>query len=239
MNRRSVSVYALLGLLALALAALACGSLNLAGLQTTLESAVEEVAPTLEAQMTLIGPSLQAYTTEIAGQATQHAPELALTLTAVVGTADALGDPAFLATGEALMTQAAGTAQAVFAAGGAGAEGPPIYDGGDGYATIMVETIALNAPRTVSLPAISQAHNWLFMAAPNQTVHITVTGAGECDPRVHLIGPDGHVIYQMDDIDTSGRNYNVDFTYTLPVEGLFTIRVDAIVPGEYTITVGG
>ncbi len=208
---------------ALMLAALACTCLplgQLADVQGTLGAAggtlgalggtVEEYYPTLEAQLTQLGPTLAAEATQVAEAATLLGPTVIAMETAAAATA------------AAVMTQV-GTLQ------------PPVYDGGDGLQTTLVEHIALGETRTASLQDFYSAHNWLFEGVTGEQVTIRVNAVGGSDPRVRLIDPQGNVIAENDNV--AEGDLSAEITLTLPLNGVYTARVDMLVTGEYSIVV--
>lgn len=207
----------------LMLAALACTCLplgQLANVQGTLGAVggtlgalggtVEEYYPTLEAQLTQLGPTVAAGVTQMAEVATYFGP-----------TAIAM-ETAAAATAAAVMTQV-GTFQ------------PPVYDGGDGLQTTLVEHIALGETRTASLQDLYSAHNWLFEGVAGEQVTIRVNAVGGSDPRVRLIDPQGNVIAENDNV--AEGDLSAEITLTLPLNGVYTARVDVFVAGEYSIVV--
>lgn len=124
-------------------------------------------------------------------------------------------------------------------AGGGGAGGEcaaaTVYDGGDGLQTIGGGVVTVGGgPVTGELNDLFQAENWTFCATAGQTVTIEVNSIGETDPRVKLIGPDGSVLAEDDD---SGGGWNALIEGPLPVDGVYTIRVDVYAVGQYTVTV--
>jgi hypothetical protein len=116
-----------------------------------------------------------------------------------------------------------------------GEPGPhPEVDAGDGYKTSGGGTLTFGQPVAAVLSELDEAHNWAFEGSASQTVTISVTGEGECDPQVTLIDLDNNVLAADDD---SGDDNNALLTYTLPADGTYIARVDVWEPGQYTITI--
>lgn len=221
MQHRGRMLAAITAALMLAALACTCGPLGqLANVPATLGAAggtlgalggtVEEYYPTLEAQLTQFGPTVAAEATQIAEAATRLGP-----------TAIAM-ETAAAATAAAIMTQI-GTLQ------------PPVYDGGDGLQTMLTEYIALGETRTASLEDLFSAHNWLFEGVAGEQVTIRVNAVGDSDPRLRLIDPNGNVIAEND--DAAEGDLSAEITITLPMNGVYTARVDMFVAGEYSIVV--
>ncbi len=223
--------FALPVLIGLAALALACGITSGIGEELT---GVQESFGTAGAELTEIAPTLQAQATLIVGQVTESGPEMNATLTAIVGTADALG----VDLPEIDLSQATISADmiATVAAGGAGL---PYYTGGDSMQTSLLQMIPLNFQQQASIASGDEAHNWIFEGQGGQSITISVTGLNGADPRARLIGPDGSVLIEMDDLDLDTGKKDVMIATKLPVTGLYTVRVDLIAPGDYQIIVEG
>ncbi len=195
-----------------------------AGDQETQNAAFEAAtlyAPTLEAQMTQYAPTLQAQAAQFASQSSQQ-------------TAEANQSPQVIPpTGGAVTTEPGSDQAATSVSSG----DLPVFTGGDDYDTTLVERIALGETRTATLGEgeLFHAHNWLFEGHAGQAVTISVTGIGGADPSAKLIDPGGNVLSRQQDVDAS--NVNVVITYTLPMDGIYTIRVDVWVPGDYTVSI--
>lgn len=113
----------------------------------------------------------------------------------------------------------------------------PVHTGGDANDTVHVEQMAAGESRSARIDNVFEAHNWLFEGRAGQTVTISVIGAGSADPAARLIGPDGETLmYQQDVLGEANTNVQIDAT--LPADGLYTVRVDLWVPGEYMVIVG-
>jgi len=110
----------------------------------------------------------------------------------------------------------------------------PVYTGGDSFATTSIETLAVGQTAAGGINSVFQAHNWLFEGRAGQPVTIRVDGQGRCDPRAALIGPDGQVIAQDDD---NGGGRSALIMASLPVSGVYTVRVDVWVEGSYTLLI--
>jgi hypothetical protein len=110
----------------------------------------------------------------------------------------------------------------------------PVYTGGDSFATTAIESITIGQAVNGRIDSVFQAHNWLFDGLAGQTVTIRVDGEGRCDPRATLIGPDGQVIARDDD---NGGGRNALIMVNLPANGMYTVRVDVWVEGDYTLLI--
>jgi hypothetical protein len=225
--------FALPVLIGLAALALACGITSGIGEEL---SDVQQSLGTARAELTEMAPTLQAQATLIVGQVTESGPEFNATLTAVVGTADALGGSVDLP--EIGIDQPTIGADMV-ATAGAQEGGLPQYTGGDSMQTTLLELIPLNVQQQASIASGVEAHNWVFEGQGGQTVVVNVTGLNGADPRARLIDPDGAVLVEMDDIDLDAGKKDVSIVTKLPVTGLYTVRVDLIAPGDYQIIIEG
>jgi hypothetical protein len=109
----------------------------------------------------------------------------------------------------------------------------PVYDLDDGYDTTIVQRIYLDTPVTATFESVFDAHNWLFEGTAGQVVRIAVEGNNLIDARSRLIDPLGYLLIEEDDTDGT----DPIIIYTLPEDGLYTIRVDTYLSGDYTLTV--
>jgi hypothetical protein len=204
---------------ALMLAGLACTCGPLNGLTGGIQATVGAAGATFEAVSTQVQeelPTAEAAATQLYGQLTQEAPALNATMTAIMATANAAGQPPVVT----------------------GPGGAPVYDGGDGYETTLVQEITVgqtSAPTQIN--GLFEAHNWLFQGTAGQTVTIRVSGLGDCDPRFKLIDPNGDIIGDDDDSGGGANGYDALLTITLPMSGTYTVRVDVWSTGQYTVTV--
>jgi hypothetical protein len=220
--------------IALLLAGLACTCMPLSTLDLTNENAeVPEQSDglTLAAQLTEIVPTIEAEATSLSGQATEHAPDLDATTTAVVATADALGNADELeATLDVQLTALAATLDAVMEEGDF--ENPDTVNAlpvtGGGTLTVGGEAEA------ATLDSLFEAHDWTFEGEAGQAVTIDVMGQGDADPRAQLLDPSGDLLVEDDD---GGDNYNARIATTLPETGTYTVRVDMFTAGTYSIQV--
>lgn len=112
--------------------------------------------------------------------------------------------------------------------------GGPNYDGGDGFDTTYVGSLQVGESVVDSIPTLFEAHNWQFEGSAGQTVTIRADVIGDSDPRIKLIDPNGTVIGEDDD---GGGDYSSLLTVTLPVDGMYTIRVDMWTEGEFTLSI--
>jgi hypothetical protein len=116
-----------------------------------------------------------------------------------------------------------------------GEPGPhPEVDASDSYETSGGGTLTFGQPVAAVLGELDEAHNWAFEGSAGQTVTISVTGEGECDPQVTLLDLDNNVLATDDD---SGGGNDALLTYTLPADGTYIARVDVWEEGQYTITI--
>jgi len=178
----------------------------------------QRITPTLDATQVIEQrlPTLQAQMTGFAAQVTQNAPTVEAIMT-------------LAATGPALIITPTPGTSPTSPAGGSG----PIYDGGDGYVTTLIQAIAVGQTVNGTLATNVEGHNWTFEGAAGQSVTIRVVGSAGCDPRVKLIDPAGAVLGMDDD---SGGGVNALLTATLPAAGMYTIRIDGWTAGGYTLT---
>ncbi len=131
--------------------------------------------------------------------------------------------------------EVAPTIQAQMTSAGPIVEGNlPMYDAGDGYETSFVREIAVGGTDGDTFTSVFDAHNYVFEGNAGQIVTIRITGAaGDLDTRAKLIDPNGTLLVEED--DTEGVNPVI--VYTLPMDGLYTIRIDTWSEGSYTVTV--
>ncbi len=99
---------------------------------------------------------------------------------------------------------------------------------------------------TINGPAVQdridglfEAHNWVFEATAGQTVTIDVEAIGDTDPRLRLLDPDGSLLAEDDD---SGYDYGMGIwdatlVYTFSRDGVYTLRIDVFIGGDFTIRV--
>ncbi len=113
------------------------------------------------------------------------------------------------------------------------AEELPVYDLDDGYETTLVELIDLDTQVSGTFEDVFEAHNWLFEGTAGQTIQIAATGGDEVDTRIRLIDPNGDLLAEED--DTVGSDPLISIT--LPVDGLYTARVDTWSTGTYSLIV--
>jgi hypothetical protein len=110
----------------------------------------------------------------------------------------------------------------------------PVYDGGDGLSTTLVQTIDLGQTQQARLDDVFDAHNWQFDGSAGQSVTIQVNSLEGSDPQAKLIDPRGQVIAQDDD---NGGGHDALIVTTLPSDGVYTVRVDMWTIGPYSISV--
>lgn len=113
----------------------------------------------------------------------------------------------------------------------------PVYDGGDGLDTILVQQIGLGQSQTARLDSIFEGQNWLYDGTAGQTITVTVQGIGGTDPRVQVIDPSGSVLAEDDDSGGGAGGLDALVTVTLPTTGTYTMRIDVFSTGEYSISI--
>jgi hypothetical protein len=113
------------------------------------------------------------------------------------------------------------------------AEELPVFDLSDDYETTLVELIDLDTEVSGTFEDIFEAHNWVFEGAAGQAIQIIATGDGEADTRIRLIDPDGNLLVEEDDTVDSDPWIST----TLPVDGLYTARVDTWTVGTYSLII--
>lgn len=86
--------------------------------------------------------------------------------------------------------------------------------------------------QAATLGSITEAHDWEFEGRAGQTITVIVEGEGDVDPRVTLLGPEGMFLSDVNDNEGPVEVLR----YTLPINGIYTIRVDVFQRGAYTIT---
>lgn len=219
--------------LALLAAGLACTCMPLSTVDLLGEGSEAPREPTILAQLTNLVPTMQAEATSFFGQATQHAPDVDATMTAVIATVDSLSDSAEAqATFEVQLTAMVATVDAALDNDGFNAPLPGIVDGLDttGGGTLTVNGEAQSA----TLDSLFEVHNWTFNGEAGQTITIEVTGEGETDPQIRLLGPGDALLAEDDD---SGGGLNARLATTLPETGAYTARVSVFTEGTYTIRI--
>lgn len=114
-------------------------------------------------------------------------------------------------------------------------EVPGTYHGDDDFLTLQKGTLELDKTGCSSIVTdVNTAEDWMFQGAANQTILIRITSIGDVDPQLSVIDPTGVVIDAEDD---HGSDLNPVLTTTLPVDGVYTLRVAVVQPGSYTINV--
>jgi len=125
-------------------------------------------------------------------------------------------------------------------ASAAGSPQPTSYTGGDPFRTTGGGILTIGeAGAQDSVYNLDEAHNWSFEAEAGQQVTIIAEAIGETDPRIRLIDPDGKVIAEDDDggWDRGLGYWDSYMVYTLPSSGLYTIRIDVFIGGQFTLSV--
>lgn len=118
--------------------------------------------------------------------------------------------------------------------GGGIESGYPVFDGGDGYNTTVLEYVGVGGSQTNYISGMDEAHNYLFDASSGQSVTVSVYGGtDETDTRLTILDPNGNAIADADDV--SGLDPIV--TFTANMAGVFTARIDTFSQGSYTIYV--
>lgn len=101
------------------------------------------------------------------------------------------------------------------------------------------QSLPLFEPVRGTLNAGQPSADWTFEAEAGQTISVLVTTvSGDLDPVVELIGPDGDLVQENDDLDTLVRDAGFE---VLPLDqsGTYTVRVKryGATMGDYELTV--
>ena len=113
--------------------------------------------------------------------------------------------------------------------------GPGYYDDSDQLKTTVKDKLLVGGPAGAGdLQTYFDANNWTFDGTAGQTVTITVAAVKGSDPHVKLLQPDGTLLAEDDD---GGGGTNAQLVVVLPIGGTYTIRVDMMTLGEYTVGV--
>lgn len=220
-HNQSKRILAMVGFLLVAIAC-TCGPLS----QVTDASATLQSAQGTIGAVATQGATFEAMATQTLGALTVQAPELNATMTALFGSTDGSGDTGGDTGGGTGSTRSTPE----------GYSGP-VYDGGDGYETILIKPIALGETQTARLESGFEAHNWLFEGTSGQSITIRVAGISGTDPRVTVLDPNGEEIGYDDDSGGGPDGRDAVLTLTLPANGTYTLRIDVFTTGDYTITV--
>jgi len=92
------------------------------------------------------------------------------------------------------------------------------------------------------------ADRYSFSGTAGQRVFITMNSSSGVDPYLYLIGPDGYVVNQNDDVNVPNTNSRIpvetgfpgDNAFTLPMSGVYIVEATSFArqqTGSYTITV--
>ena len=113
--------------------------------------------------------------------------------------------------------------------------GPGFYDGDDGFDTVQRGPLTLDSPGCSSnVTNLDAAENWTFAGTTNQDIVIRVEAYGAADPQLTVIDPNGDVI---DNSDSVGGTRTQEADETLPLDGVYTLRVAMFAAGIYNINV--
>jgi hypothetical protein len=109
----------------------------------------------------------------------------------------------------------------------------PVFSTGDLDQEEIAIVQLIDPIRTVRGPRgrIIEVHNWLFEGRAGQTVIFTVDPVGETDTQIRVFGPLGSVL--LDPGDTAGPGESEGGILVLPIDGLYTLRVEFWNVGEY------
>lgn len=114
-------------------------------------------------------------------------------------------------------------------------EGPGTYDAGDGFDTVQRGPLSLNSPGCSSnVTNLDAAENWTFAGTTDQDIIIRIQAYGDADPQVTVIDPNGEVLDTSD--NTDGTRSQV-IEETLPLDGVYTLRVTMFAAGIYNIDI--
>jgi len=118
---------------------------------------------------------------------------------------------------------------------GGSSAGPGKFDSGDKLTTTTKEPLVIGGPTGKGkIDTVFDAHDWTFDGKAGQSVTITAAGVSGSDPYLKLIDPSGAVLAEDDD---AGGGSNAQINIDLPVTGTYTLRIDMMEIGEYTIAV--
>jgi hypothetical protein len=101
-------------------------------------------------------------------------------------------------------------------------------------------TLAFFAPARGAVNDAAPAQDWTFEGTAGQVVSlIAVTVSGDLDPAIQVIGPDGTLVGENDDLDSLVRDAGLE-ALQLPAAGTYTVRVmryaGSATSGEYELT---
>jgi hypothetical protein len=194
-------------------------------------------------------PTLEAQLTQFSIQLTQNPDIFNTPATVVIATPEGnLGTPV---DPDAFLTSVAQTNAPFYGSGGSGGAvtgggsgdgnldyvgtgGTPGFDGGDSHDTTAVNVLTPGQSIQGELSMPFDAHNWLYEGKAGEYVTIKVIGP-DADPRVSLIGPDGTLLFENDDI-IQNVDVNASIVAILPTDGVYTVRVTSWNTGSYTLT---
>jgi serine/threonine-protein kinase len=96
-------------------------------------------------------------------------------------------------------------------------------------------TLSPGTPMSASLDTVLEAHDWTFEGQAGQVVTLRCTAApgAETDPRINLLAPDGSWLSADDDGGEGLSSLIANFE--LPMDGIYTVKVDVFEIGEYVL----
>lgn len=104
---------------------------------------------------------------------------------------------------------------------------------GDLLETTSNATLDIGTRATGSLNTTDEAHNWTFEGSADQQIVIRVESQDSLDPFVTLY--DGSNIELAYNDDAEGLDSRIE--YTLPADGTYMLRIGALTPGTYILSI--
>lgn len=104
---------------------------------------------------------------------------------------------------------------------------------GDVWDTGSAASIGFDESIPAQIATLQQAHNWTFEGTAGSAVTITVQALGGSDPNMRLFDPN---LQQIGADDDSNGELGALLTTTLPVDGVYTIRINMISIGQYELS---
>ena len=97
--------------------------------------------------------------------------------------------------------------------------------------------LAFFEPVRGTLSAANPSDDWALDGFAGQPVALVATGDGDLDPVLEVIGPDGALLADNDDMDSLVRDAGLE-AFALPSDGAYTVRVrryDSATAGTYEL----
>ena len=109
-------------------------------------------------------------------------------------------------------------------------------------ASAQGRSLTFFAPVRGTLSGAMPSEDWTFAGYPQEVISLlAVVRSGDLDPVLQVIGPDGAILGENDDLDSIVRDAGLE-AFTLPSAGLYTARVSryqgaaGTTAGEYELT---